>query len=113
MPRVESSSEAPSHLRIPVSLLPSLAKIIVSLDILIHLLDELFQSLWWFPSKILCCQFWPEPLDHNFDDNLIWHHWRLQVLFMVLRTLEQCLGNYWLHLETLEASHQHVLQLLP
>jgi hypothetical protein len=32
---------------------------------------------------------------------------------MVLRTLEQCLGSYWLRLETLEASYQHVLQLLP
>jgi hypothetical protein len=77
MPRVESSSEAPSHLRIHVSLLPSLAKIIVSSDVFIHLLEELFQSLWWLPSKILRYRSWPEPLDHSFDDNLIWHHWRL------------------------------------
>jgi hypothetical protein len=46
MPRVESSSEAPSHLRIPVSFLPSLAKIIVASDILIHLLEKLLQGLW-------------------------------------------------------------------
>ena len=38
---VESSSEAPSHLRIPISFLSSLAKIIVGLDILIHFLEEL------------------------------------------------------------------------
>jgi hypothetical protein len=36
-----------------------------------------------------------------------------QLLFMVLRTLEQCLGSYWLRPKTLEASYQHVLQLLP
>jgi hypothetical protein len=125
MPGVESSSEAPSHLKIPISLLPSLAKIIVSSDIFIHLLEELLQTLWWLPSKILRCLSWPEPLDHSFNDNLISHHWRLgsksqesldvclQVLFMVLRTLEQCLGSHWLRLETLEASYHHVLQLLP
>jgi hypothetical protein len=117
MPGVESSFEAPSHLRIPVSLLPSLAKIIVILDIFIHLLEELLQSLWWLPSKILRCQCWLEPVDHSFDDNLIRHCWRLgseskessdvclQVLFMVLRTLQQYLGSHWLCLETLEASY--------
>jgi hypothetical protein len=77
MPAVESSSVAPSHLRIPVSLLPSLAKIVVSSDIFIHLLDKLFQSLWWLLSKILRCRSWPEPLDHSFDDNPIWHRWHL------------------------------------
>jgi hypothetical protein len=109
MPGVESFSEAPSHLRIHVSLLPSLAKIIVSSDVFIHLL-ELFQSLWCLPNKILCCRSWPKPLDHRFDDNLIWHRWRLgsesqessdiclQVLFMVLHTVEQCLGSYWFRL---------------
>jgi hypothetical protein len=73
--------------------------------------------------KILRCWSWPEPLDHSFDDNLIWHRWCLgsesqessdicmQVLFVVLHTLEQCLGSYWLRLETLKASYQHVLQL--
>jgi hypothetical protein len=118
---VESSSEAPSHLRIPVSLLPSLAKIIVSSDIFIHRLEELLQSLWWLPSKILRCRSWPESLDNRFNDNLIRHRWCLgsesqessdvcmKVFFMVLRTLEQCLGSYWLRLETLEASYQHVL----
>jgi hypothetical protein len=42
MPGVKPSSEAPSHLRKHVGLLPSLAKIIVSLDVLIHLLKKLF-----------------------------------------------------------------------
>jgi hypothetical protein len=32
---------------------------------------------------------------------------------MVLRTLEQSLGSDWLRLETLEASDQHILHLLP
>jgi hypothetical protein len=32
---------------------------------------------------------------------------------MVLRTLEQSLGSYWIHLETMKASYQHVLQLFP
>jgi hypothetical protein len=125
MPGVESSSEAPSHLRIPLSLLPSLAKIIVSSDIFIHLLEKLLQGLWWLPGKILCCQPWSEPLNHSFDDDLIRHRWRLgsesqessnvclQVLVMVLRTLEKCLGSHKLCLETLEASYQHVLHLLP
>jgi hypothetical protein len=102
---VESSSKAPSHLIILVSLLPSLAKIIVSSDVCIHLLEELFQSLWWLPSKILRYRSWPEPLDHSFYDNLIWHYWHLgsesqkssdiclQVLFMVLCTLELGLGS--------------------
>jgi hypothetical protein len=42
MPRVEPPSEAPSHLRIPIGLLPSLSKVIISLDVLVHLLEELF-----------------------------------------------------------------------
>jgi hypothetical protein len=42
MPRVESSSKAPSHLGIPESLFPSLAKIIISSNVFIHLLEELF-----------------------------------------------------------------------
>jgi hypothetical protein len=100
MPEVESSSEAPSHLRIPVIFLPSLAKIIVSSDVLIHLLEKLLQGLWWHPCKILCCRSWSEPLDHGFDDDLIRHRSRLgskskesteiclQVLLMVLRALE-------------------------
>jgi hypothetical protein len=32
---------------------------------------------------------------------------------MVLHALEQGLGSYWLHLETLKASYQYILQLLP
>jgi hypothetical protein len=77
MPGVESSSEASSHLGIPVSFLPSLAEVIVSSDVLIHLLEKLLQGLWWFPCKILCCQSWSEPLDHGFDDDLIGYRWRL------------------------------------
>jgi hypothetical protein len=109
MPRVESSFEAPSHLRIPVSFLPSLAEIIVSSDVLIHLLEKLLQGLWWLPCKILCCWSWSEPLDHGFDDDLIRHRWCLgsesqqpldvclQVLLMVLCArieLEQSLALY-------------------
>jgi hypothetical protein len=73
MPRVESSSEAPSHLRIPIRFLPSLAEIVVSLDVFIHLLEELFQGLWWLSCKILCCGSWSEPLYHGLNDNLIGH----------------------------------------
>ena len=121
MPGLKSSSEAPSHLRIPIHFLPSLAEIVVSSDVFIHLLEELFQGLWWLSCKILCFWSWSEPLDHGLDDDFIRHRWRLgsksqessdiclQVLFMVLRTLEQCLGSYWLCLETLEASYQHIL----
>jgi hypothetical protein len=96
MPRVKSSSEAPSHLRILVRFLPSLAKIVVSSDVFIHLLEKLLQGLWWLPCKILCCGSWSEPLDHGLDDDFIRHRWRLgfepqepsdiclQVLLMVL-----------------------------
>ena len=100
MPMVESSFEAPSHLRILVRFVPSLAKIIVSSDVLIHLLEKLFQGLWWLSCKILCYRSWSEPLDHGFDDDLIRQSWRLgsesqepldvclQILLMVLRALE-------------------------
>jgi hypothetical protein len=44
MPGVESSSEAPSHLRIPISFLTSLAEIIVSSDVFIHLLEKFLQG---------------------------------------------------------------------
>jgi hypothetical protein len=71
MPRVKYSSEAPSHLRKHVGLLPSLVKIIVSPNVLIHLLKKLFQSLWRLPRKILSCRFGPKPLDHGLNDNLI------------------------------------------
>jgi hypothetical protein len=76
-PGVESSSEAPSHLRIPVRFLPSLAEIVVSSDVFIHLLEELLQGLLWLPCKILCCGSWSEPLDHGLNDNLIGHCRRL------------------------------------
>ena len=115
MPRVESSSEAPSHLRIPICFLPSLAEIIVSSDVFIHLLEKLLQGLWWLPYKILCYGSWSEPLDHGLNDNLIGHcrrlcsqtqepsDVRLKVLLMVLRALEQSLSSDWLRLEALEA----------
>jgi hypothetical protein len=41
MPQMDSSSEAPGHFGESVSFLPSLAKIIVSSDVLIHLLEQL------------------------------------------------------------------------
>jgi hypothetical protein len=53
MPRVDSSSEAPGHLRESVSFLPSLAEVVVSPDVLIHLLKQLLQSLWGLPGKVL------------------------------------------------------------
>jgi hypothetical protein len=74
---VESSSEAPSHLRVHVGFLHSLAEIIVNTDVFIHLLEKLLQGLWWLPCKILCCRSWSEPLDHGFDDDFIRHRWRL------------------------------------
>ena len=51
MPRVNSSSEAPGHLREPVSFLPSLAEVIVSPDVLIHLLKQLLESRGGFLAK--------------------------------------------------------------
>jgi hypothetical protein len=125
MPKVEPSFEAPSHHGVSVGLFSSLPKVIVSPDIFVQLLQKLLQSLWRFSSKILCCWSWSKPLDHGFDDNLIWHRWhlssetqkpsdiRLQVFLMVLRALEQSLISYWLRLETLETGYHHVLQLLP
>jgi hypothetical protein len=44
MPRMKSSSEAPSHFRIPICFLPSLVQIIISPDVLIHLLKEVLQG---------------------------------------------------------------------
>jgi hypothetical protein len=41
MPRVESSSEAPGHLRVSVGFFPSLPKVIVGSDVLIHFLEKL------------------------------------------------------------------------
>jgi hypothetical protein len=45
MPRVDSTSEAPSHLKKSVSFLPSLVEVIVDPDVLIHFLKQLLQSL--------------------------------------------------------------------
>jgi hypothetical protein len=124
MPRVDSSSEAPGHLREPVSFLPSLAEVVVSLDILIHLLKQLLQSLWWLSSKVLSRRSWTQTLDHGLNDNFIRHYGRLcsesqepsdirlKVFLMILHALEQGLSCYWLHLKALETSHQHILKLL-
>jgi hypothetical protein len=51
MPRVDSSSEAPSHLRKSVSFFPSLAEVIVGPDVLIHFLKQLLHSLGGFLAK--------------------------------------------------------------
>jgi hypothetical protein len=115
MPGMESSSDGPSYLRIPICVLPSLAEIIVSLDVFIHLLEKFLQGSWWLPCKILSCGSWSKPLYHGLNDNLIGHcrclssqtqepsGVRLQVLLMVLRALEQGLSSDWLRLEALEA----------
>jgi hypothetical protein len=116
MPGVDSSSEAPGHLRKPVGFFPSLAEIIISLDVFIHLLKKLLQGLWRFSGKILSRRTWPKPFDHCLNDNFIGHCRRLcsqtqepsdkclKVLFMVLCTLEQILSSDWLRLKSLEAS---------
>jgi hypothetical protein len=111
---MKSSSEAPGHLRKPIRFLPSLAKIIISSDVLIHLLKEHLQGLWGLPGKILGCRSWPKPLDHGLNDNFIGHCRRLcsqtqkpsdiclKVFLMVLRALKQSLSSDQLHLKTLE-----------
>jgi hypothetical protein len=100
MPGVESSSEAPSHLRVSVSFFPSLPEIIISSDVFIHFLEKLLQALHWLPCKILCRWSWSEPLDHGLNNNLIGHcrrlgsqsqepsSIRLEVLFLILCALE-------------------------
>jgi hypothetical protein len=115
VPRVDSSSEAPGHFRESVSFLPSLADVVVSPDVLIHLLKQLLQSLWGLPCKILGSRSWAKTLDHGLNDNLIGHHRRLcpqsqepsyiclKVLFVVLRALEQSLSCDRLRLKALEA----------
>ena len=125
MPRVDSSSEALSHLRKPISFFPSLAKIIIGSDVLIHLLKKLLQGLRGFPGKILSRRSWPKPLDHGLNDDFIGHcrrlcsqtqepsDIRLEVSFVVLHALEQSLSSNRLRLEPLETGDQHVLQLLP
>jgi hypothetical protein len=71
MPRVDSSSEAPSHFRKPVGFFPSLAETIGCL------LKELLQGLSWLPSKILSHRSWPKPFDHGLNDSFIGHCGRL------------------------------------
>jgi hypothetical protein len=56
VPRVESSSEALGHLGVSIGLFPSLPKVIVGPDVLVHLLQKFLQSLWWHPGEILCCR---------------------------------------------------------
>jgi hypothetical protein len=51
MPWMKPSSEAPSHLGVPVGLVPSLSEVIVGSDIFIHLLEKLFQGLGGFLAK--------------------------------------------------------------
>jgi hypothetical protein len=51
MPRVDSPSEALSHLRKSISFLPSLLEVIISLDVLIHFLKQLIQCLGGFLAK--------------------------------------------------------------
>jgi hypothetical protein len=114
MPRVDSSSEAPGHLREPVSFLPSLAEVIVSPDVLIHLLKQLLQSLWRLPGEILSSRSWTKPLDHGLNDNFIGHcrrlcsetqepsDVRLKILLMVLRALKQGLSCDQLRLKALK-----------
>jgi hypothetical protein len=100
MPRVDSSSEAPGHLREPVSFLPSLAEVVVSPDILIHLLEQLLQSLWRLSSEVVGNRSWTKPLNHGLNDNFIGHcgrlcsqmqepsNIRLEILLMVLCALK-------------------------
>jgi hypothetical protein len=105
MPGVDSSSKAPGHFRKPVGFFPSLAEIIISPDVFIHLLKKLLQGLWRFLGKVLSHRSWPKPLDHSLNDNFIGHRRRLcsqmqepsdirlKVLLMVLCALEQGLSS--------------------
>jgi hypothetical protein len=100
MPRVEYPSEAPGHLVVFIGFFPSLPKVIMGPDVHVHLLQKLFQSLWWFLGEILGRRSRSEPFDHSFDNNLVQHRWRLspemqkpsdiclQVFLMILRALE-------------------------
>jgi hypothetical protein len=125
MPRLNSSSEAPSHLRKSVSFLPSLAEVIVSPSVLIHFLKQLLQSLGGFSGEVLSRRPWSKTFDHGLNDNFIGHRRRLcsqaqepsdiclKVLLMVLSALEQGLSSDWLCLIPLKTGDQHVLKLLP
>jgi hypothetical protein len=121
---VDSSSEAPGHLRKSIGFFPSLAEIIISPDMFIHLLKKLLQGLWGFPSKILSHRSWSKPFDHGLNDNLIGHCGRLcsqtqepsdihlKVFLVVLCALEQSLSSDWLRLKPLETGDWHILKLL-
>jgi hypothetical protein len=125
MPRVNSSSEVPGHLRESVSFLPSLAEVVVSPNVFIHLMKQLLHSLWGLPSEVLSRGSWPKTLNHGLNDNFIGlcgrlcpqsqepSDIRLEVFLMVLRALEQGLSYDWLRLKALETGHQHVLELFP
>jgi hypothetical protein len=125
MPRVNSSFEAPSHLRKSISFFPSLSEVIVSSDIHIHLLKQLLHSLGRFPSEVLSRGSWSKTLDHGLNDNFIGHcgrlcsqsqepsDIRLKVFLMVLCALDQGLSCDWLCLKALKTGNQHVLELLP
>ena len=101
MPRVDSSSETHSHLRKPISFFPSLAEVIIGLDVLIHFLKQLLQSLRGFPGEVLSHRSWSKPFDHGLNDDFIGQcgrlcsqtqeplNIRLEVFFVVLRALEQ------------------------
>jgi hypothetical protein len=104
MPRVDSSSKAPSHLKKSVSFLSSLAEVVVSSDVLIHFLSS-FSRVWGgLPGKVLSRRSWPKTLDHGLNDNFIGHcgrlcsqsqepsDIRLKVFLMVLCALEQGLS---------------------
>jgi hypothetical protein len=105
MPGVESSFEAPSHLRKSISFLPSLAEVIIGPDVLIHFLKQLLQSLRGFPGEVLSRRSWPKTLDHGLNDDFIGHRWHLcsqmqepsdiclKVLLMVLSALKQGLSG--------------------
>jgi hypothetical protein len=74
---MDSSSEAPGHFGESVSFLPSLAEVVVSSDVLIHLLKQLLQSLQGLPGEVLSRRSWPKALNHVLNDNLIGHCRRL------------------------------------
>src|SRR5699024_4603368 len=115
MPRIGSSSEAPGHFGKSEGLLPSLAKVIVSTNVLVHFLEQLLQGLRRLPSKVLSSRSRTKSLDHGFGDNFIGHRWclrpqtqessniRLKVFFMILSTLEQGLSSDRLRLKSLKA----------
>jgi hypothetical protein len=122
---MDSCSEAPGHFREHVCFLPSLAEVIVSSDVLIHLLEQLLQSLWGLSSKILGSRSWTKPLNHGLNDNFIGHCRALcsqaqepsdvclETLLMILRALKQSLSCDWLRLKAQETCYQHLLMLLP